>query len=860
MHHVPAYRTVSLLLIVSLQFIAGTFHPCLAVGQTKQKDTVVLMEDIVILSTRKSEALMASAASTQLAGNKQFRNSAAPSFFDALSNLRGVQMITPSMGFRIINARGFNNTTNVRFVQTVDGLDVQSPHIGSPIGNALGPADLDIEKVELLPGVAASLYGMNAINGLADFATRDPFEGKGLSVQQKVAVTHLNSTDAGSNLYRETALRYAKPISKNWAFKVNFTYMQGHDWIANDTRDLSPLVNASTGLLGRDNPAVDPVNGYGNESANRRTLSLGGKSYVVSRTGYYEKEVADYDLSNIKGDAMLKWKNNRGTEVAYIFRAAKMDNVYQRSNRFRLENYWLQQHALQVRTNDIKINVYYNGENTGDSYNLRSMAENLERTTLSDAQWFAAYASAYQTANTGSVSPAELHRLARLAADKNRPVAGTAAFSNSLKRLQQINNWDSGAALKVQAAFVQADLQWDATEKLLSKFISNTGIELLTGLDFRQYITQPDGNYFINPEKGKEGMPLLYKKAGMFLSANRNFFQKTLKVGLALRADKNDYFRTYFSPRLTTVWRPSPRTTLRANFQIGYRFPIIFEAFSNVNSGGVKRVGGLPVMSSGIFENGWLQTSISSFQAAVLRDMNTGGIPLADALQRNRSLLKRNPYTYLQPEKVRSLELGFRQQLMQGRLMIDADAYLNRYNAFIAQVNITVPQSGPADSVAFYLYDRSKQKPYRMWTNSTSVVQNYGYSLGINFAQPGSIMFNGQVSFTKLSKKEGQDGLEDGFNTPAWSSSFSFSTNELMKQWKLGATWRWQDSYEWISFLVSGSVPAYQTIDAFVSYDLKKRPLALKLGGTNILNQYYQSFLGGPTVGGFYYLSLTFGQ
>ena len=192
--------------------------------------------------------------------------------------------------------------------------------------------------------------------------------------------------------------------------------------------------------------------------------------------------------------------------------------------------------------------------------------------------------------------------------------------------------------------------------------------------------------------------------------------------------------------------------------------------------------------------------------------------------------------------------------------MIDADAYLNRYNAFIAQVNITVPQSGPADSVAFYLYDRSKQKPYRMWTNSTSVVQNYGYSLGINFAQPGSIMFNGQVSFTKLSKKEGQDGLEDGFNTPAWSSSFSFSTNELMKQWKLGATWRWQDSYEWISFLVSGSVPAYQTIDAFVSYDLKKRPVALKLGGTNILNQYYQSFLGGPTVGGFYYLSLTFGQ
>jgi iron complex outermembrane receptor protein len=265
-------------------------------------------------------------------------------------------------------------------------------------------------------------------------------------------------------------------------------------------------------------------------------------------------------------------------------------------------------------------------------------------------------------------------------------------------------------------------------------------------------------------------------------------------------------------------------------------------------------------MSQGIFENGWLQNSISSFQAAVLKDMNTGNIQLPDAIAKNQSLLKKSPYTYLQPERVKSLEVGFRQRLLQGRLMIDADAYLNRYNAFIAQVNIGVPQSNLADSIPFYLSDRTKQKPYRMWTNSTSVVQNYGYSLGLNYVQPRSIMLNAQLSFTKLSKKEGQDGLEDGFNTPAWTSSVSISSNELIQQWKLGAAWRWQDSYEWISFLVSGKVKAYHTLDAFVGYEFKKQPVAIKVGGTNILNQYYQSFLGGPSVGGFYYLSLTFGK
>jgi iron complex outermembrane receptor protein len=61
-------------------------------------------------------------------------------------------------------------------------------------------------------------------------------------------------------------------------------------------RTLNPNANQSTGLTGADNPAIDPVNSYGNESSNRRTLSLNGKRYVVARTGYYEREVVDYSF------------------------------------------------------------------------------------------------------------------------------------------------------------------------------------------------------------------------------------------------------------------------------------------------------------------------------------------------------------------------------------------------------------------------------------------------------------------------------------------------------------------------------------------------------------------------------------
>src|SRR6266700_3830845 len=152
---------------------------------------IAILNEVVVSASRLPESILRSPVSIQKMGEKYFRTTAAPSFFDALENVQGVQMITPSLGFKVINARGFANTTNVRFAQLVDGMDVQSPHIGGPIGNALGPTDLDIDNVEIIPGVASALYGMNTINGLAAFSSKNPFTSQGISIEQKTGIMHL---------------------------------------------------------------------------------------------------------------------------------------------------------------------------------------------------------------------------------------------------------------------------------------------------------------------------------------------------------------------------------------------------------------------------------------------------------------------------------------------------------------------------------------------------------------------------------------------------------------------------------------------------------------------------------------------
>jgi iron complex outermembrane receptor protein len=537
------------------------------------------------------------------------------------------------------------------------------------------------------------------------------------------------------------------------------------------------------------------------------------------------------------------------SQVTYQYRFAQLDNIYQRANRFRLEDYVLQQHALTFQSEAWKAQVYLNTENTGRSYNLRSMAENMDRSFKSDEVWFSHYQSAFQQAAAGGAPVADAHRLARLAADSGRPVPGTDDFRDRLEQLRSINNWDVGAALHVRARMVHTEAQWNATADWLRPLRERWGLEVLAGFDHRTYVIVPDGNYFINPEQQKGN--LTYSRTGSFVQATLPVWTN-VRVNATLRADKNEYFPVKLNPRVTAVYNFNPTARVRLAVQNGFRFPSVFEAFSNVNSGGVKRVGGLPVMSRGIFESSYNRASIDAFQAAILREVNAGA-PREEAIRNNAGLIQSNDYTYLVPEQIRSLEVGYQDAYFNDRLRLDIDFYLNRYQDLIAQVEVNIPRTTQSDSVAFYLADRTRQDRYRMWTNSKTKALNIGSSAHVAFRLPRQLELRAQVAFARLQRTSRNDGLEDGFNTPAWVVSGTVAHRTLLKHVGFELTHRWQSAYTWQSFLVNGRVPSFQTLDAQVTRTGKKT--TCKVGATNALNRHYYSFLGGPSVGGFYYVT-----
>jgi outer membrane receptor protein involved in Fe transport len=821
----------------------------------QQSDTMKtkVLKEVVITATRREVNLLQAPVSVETMSLNAIRQSAQPGFFDAIQNIKGVQVITPGMGFKVINARGFANTTNVRFVQMVDGVDNQAPHIGAPIANTLGPNDLDIYSVEVVPGSSSAVYGMNAINGIANFTTKDAFRFQGLSVSQKTGVNNINSAETASTLFSETNMRFAKALTPKWAVKINGTFMKGTDWYANNRTDLNPAANASTGLTGNANPGKDQVNVYADESGNRRTLSLGGKQYVVSRTGYAEMDATNYGIHNLKGDGSLYFRPASNVEISYTYRFANQNNIYQRTNRFRLEDYLTQQHVLQLKTDAIQFRTYLTDENTGSSYNIRSMAENVDRTFKSDNTWFSDFTKQFNLSNQGGSTVVDAMNAARAFADKGRYQPHTPAMNHLMDSLKNINNWDYGAALRVKAKLSHSEFQHDLSKVLFPNY---SKASLMYGVDFRDYIIVPDGNYFINPEQ--EGKNLTYWKLGGFVQSTLSILSDKVKVNGVVRVDKNQYYSPKVNPRLAIVYIPGTGHTIRISAQNGYRFPSIFEAFSNINSGGRKRVGGLPVMSHGVFENSYTQASITAFQRAVQGDVNTNGMTLNDAITKEQDLLKKNPYTYLQPENVVAFEIGYRSMLVDDRLKIDADLYYNKYRNLIAQIDANIPRSTNPDSVAYYLQSNGRQDLYRLWTNSKTVSYNYGATLGISYDLSKKLNAGGNLTYAKLLRKDQSDGLEDGFNTPQWTYNLYVGGSDIYKTFGFRVNFRQQASYLWQSALATGTVQSYSTVDAQVSAGLFKESVRLKVGATNLTNSYYYSFIGGPAIGGFYYIDVSY--
>ena len=762
-------------------------------------------------------------------GLSQINSSPAPDPYDLVGSLKGVGNVQSSLTMNTFSTRGFNGSGSTRVNQLSNGMDNTTPGLGFPVANFAGPTSLDIESIELLPGASSALYGPGGMNGTILINSKNPFKYQGLSVSLKQGIMHVDERQRDKSGYNNMAIRYAKAVTKKFAFSVSAQYLKAQDWLANDSSNYlgeGPIGKVVPGTRASD-PNYNGVNVYGDEASTniKEVAKLLAQARVVppdfpalvdsvnvSRTGYHEKDiVVDPDAKNIKLSGDLHYKLTSKIEAQLMGYIGIGNTVYTGNNRYMLKDIKIGQYKLELRHPDWFVRVYTTQEDAGESYSATLTALNLNNQWKNHSTWFAQYAVAFGMATSGGANSDQAHVIARGVADKERPLPGTPRFAELLDKVRKtpVSETGKGGLFLEKSQLWVEEAQYDFSSKV--KFA-----EIIVGANLKQYILNSENTIFID----KPGQPIRNNEFGGYTQISKALFNDKLKLSFAGRMDKNEDFKTQFTPRATALIKLAKDQNLRFSYQNAYRFASTQQKYIHLDVGAYTLLGGLP----------WIMDS-----------MNVKSNPVVDA-----TTGKQFVYHELKPEKMRSFEVGYKAFFSRDSkhgLLLDVYGYLGSYRDFLGR-NI--------------LYQPGTKKIYSTVLNSSTEVKTYGYGMGLDYQLPKnfSLFFNGYSDVIT----DVPSGFSDYFNTPKYRFNTGIANSGFGKKEKLGfnVMFRWQDSFKWQGELANGPIEAYGTVDAQVSYKIPKINSVISLGGTNVMNHYYKTGYANPEIGGLYYLSYGF--
>lgn len=237
-------------------------------------------------------------------------------------------------------------------------------------------------------------------------------------------------------------------------------------------------------------------------------------------------------------------------------------------------------------------------------------------------------------------------------------------------------------------------------------------------------------------------------------------------------------------------------------------------------------------------------------------------------VSKDSSVLQRQLLEPIKPEFLQSMEVGYKGMLVPG-LLLDVSAYFNRYTNFIGSYSFIGPLKkdvGTEDvglsieEILTPATDGSERfQRFRQYGNSTNPVNSFGVSAGIIWFLSQKFSINSNYSYAELIEDENQSSnFINEFNTPRHKCNVTFSARNIFKRFGFAVAYRFNDAYMFQYSFGSGMVPAYQLVDAQVSYKLPKLKSTVKVGGTNILNNRHIEMYGGPTVGALVYLQVSY--
>ncbi len=840
-------------------------------------------------------------------------------FYEGLAALKGVDMASASLAFRVINTRGFNSTSPVRILQLIDGVDNQSPGLNFSLGNFLGAPDLDVKSVEIVQGASSSFYGPGAFNGVIKMETKNPFFTPGLSFSMKL----------GERGLVQPSLRWADVVNNKdslpvFAYKLNLLYLTAEDWHADNYKPIYGSKNDEKNYGG-----YDAVNIYGDEyfaAFDYSTSSAYSGSYrglgTFYRKGYKEEDLVDYNTSNLKASASFHLRlkpelDYNSPELIYQINTGKGSTMYQGDNRFRLQDIFFMQNRLELTKKDkYFIRLYSTQEDAGKTYDPYFTALRMRDEARTQEDWASVYIKYWQNKvipkmnangypglvqnpnwpgpiadpdyseyflpydydslnnwyNNYSDSMFVWHQWVQDLSNTGNAgipnidsmgyyVPGTDQFNTSFNRIiSQKNNEGQGGTRffdRSKLYHLQSEYKWSLVKI----------DEVRVGGNARLYTPNSDGTIFLDgrqPQVNSEGdttyvdTKITNFEFGLYAGIEKKLAEDKIIINATCRLDKNQNFKDINS----TAFSPArPFYTWAKSKFSALLSPAISAVFIP------KKDHYLRLSLSSALRNPTLADQYLSLNVgpATLRG-NLNGVDSLITLESFTNFRDtQNPDTIryfniapIKPEQARTIEVGYRASI-KNKVYLDMSVYNTWYNNFIGY-KLGIDADFDTSGNLYY----GSIKAYRYSANSENTVITRGANIGASWYFYKEHTFTFNYSYNKLVKTDANDRIIPAFNTPLHKFNVGFSGRDLFKAangntWGYGFNYKWVDNYFWEgSPQFTGPVPKFDVLDGQVNYTLVKQNINVKVGCSNLFSNKHIEAYGGPMIGRLAYITLLY--
>ncbi|WP_396434896.1 TonB-dependent receptor plug domain-containing protein [Limnohabitans sp.] len=154
--------------------------PALATAEEFLEMSLEQLVDYRIMSmSRKAQRVADMAAAAYVISSEEIRRSGAQSIPEALRLVPGLNVAQISGDRWAVSSRGFNERLSNKLLIQVDGRSIYSPIFSGVLWESQDTAMEDIERIEVIRGPGAALWGTNAMNGVINIVTRSAAASQG---------------------------------------------------------------------------------------------------------------------------------------------------------------------------------------------------------------------------------------------------------------------------------------------------------------------------------------------------------------------------------------------------------------------------------------------------------------------------------------------------------------------------------------------------------------------------------------------------------------------------------------------------------------------------------------------------------